>query len=319
MVLKRHATVSAAILAAVLASPLKADFVTGLDATGDDFLALRSGPGTEFMMLSKLVPNTQVTVVESYENWRRVEVADGRMGWAYGRYIAAGSPLEDAIFGPELIGTDVYTALRASLRQGPDRGTERRAWLEAGSRLVVIDIQDGWVQVLTGSGQVGYVNTRRISLAPPVVAPTLPSGPTEALLQNWSTYENQSYGTRLNYPSDYFLPEITPAAGNGQAFSSVDGHASLIVAALPLSGAQTLEQLRQHDIENGSYDTITYQPVRDTWYVLSGYSGDNIFYRRVEFRAGQNTAHTFELRFPSADKGLMDNVVTRMSRAFADN
>lgn len=81
-----------------------ADYVGGLNPNGDNFLALRSGPGTAYKVLRRLDPDTPVTVVARRGDWLRIELEDGTEGWAFGKYILAGDApgyAEPADSGPE--------------------------------------------------------------------------------------------------------------------------------------------------------------------------------------------------------------------------
>ena len=83
-----------------------ADYVTGLDPAGHNALALRSGPGTSHPQTGRLGPDTIVTVLERQGNWLLVELEDGTKGWAYGKYIAQGTP-------PAAFGGDRFAGFRA--------------------------------------------------------------------------------------------------------------------------------------------------------------------------------------------------------------
>lgn len=63
-------------------------YVTGLDPQGDDFLALKAAPALRAQRLLKMGPGTLVTVLDRAGPWMRVQLRDGRTGWAYGRYLA---------------------------------------------------------------------------------------------------------------------------------------------------------------------------------------------------------------------------------------
>ena len=62
-------------------------FVTGLDPKGDNFLALRSRPGSEGDRIATMGPDTLLKIRESRGDWRRVELLDGTSGWAHGNWI----------------------------------------------------------------------------------------------------------------------------------------------------------------------------------------------------------------------------------------
>ncbi len=174
-------------------SPARADFVSGLDPNGDNYLSFRSGPGGRpYVELDRLGPNTPVTVLRRDGAWYQIRLRDGRTGWAYGRYIHPGSPptvASDA--GSE--GAPVYVSgldpngdNYLSFRSGPggrpyaelDRlGPNTPAW--------VIGESGKWWKIRLRDGRVGWAhsaylapgsrNDRAAAAAPP--APSRPALP----------------------------------------------------------------------------------------------------------------------------------------------
>lgn len=63
-------------------------YVTGLDPSGDNFLALRAAPGGGGQRIATMGPDTLLKVVEASGSWRRVVLLDGTSGWAHGNWIA---------------------------------------------------------------------------------------------------------------------------------------------------------------------------------------------------------------------------------------
>lgn len=63
--------------------------VCGLDPNGDNYLALRTGPGSGHAKLQELGPGTKVWDWERRGNWYRVTVdtVNGREGWVYAGYL----------------------------------------------------------------------------------------------------------------------------------------------------------------------------------------------------------------------------------------
>lgn len=60
-------------------------------------------------------------------------------------------------------------------------------------------------------------------------------------------------------------------------------------------------------------ETVTYRQRGRDWNVVSGYRGDDIFYRRVSVACGGTRVHTIELNYPRSDKRKMDALVARVS------
>ncbi len=62
-------------------------YVTGLDPNGDNFLALRTAPGTDGQRIATMGPDTLLQILERRGDWRRVALLDGTSGWAHGNWI----------------------------------------------------------------------------------------------------------------------------------------------------------------------------------------------------------------------------------------
>ena len=60
--------------------------VTGLKRGGDGFLALRSGPGSDYAMIARLAEGTPVTAFGASGPWRQVTTAQGA-GWAHSSWL----------------------------------------------------------------------------------------------------------------------------------------------------------------------------------------------------------------------------------------
>lgn len=82
----------AAFALLLLTGPASADYIGGLDPNGDNYVSLRSGPGSKYDELRQLAPDTVVTVIEERGRWRRVRLEDGSEGWAFGKYVLPGLP-----------------------------------------------------------------------------------------------------------------------------------------------------------------------------------------------------------------------------------
>lgn len=61
--------------------------VRGLDVNGDNFLSVRTGPGTSYEEVDRIYSGNGVSICSQQGKWLRVKYAGGR-GWVYGKYIA---------------------------------------------------------------------------------------------------------------------------------------------------------------------------------------------------------------------------------------
>src|SRR6476660_5909249 len=112
-----------------------------------------------------------------------------------------------------------------------------------------------------------------------------------------------------------FLPEAL--------FASVAGDGKPGFHYLAANGAwdnhdgATPEHFKRWMIENaGGYEEITYQPRGRSWFVLSGYRGDQIYYEKVMFSCGGRVVNILAIAYPTSERGQFDPVVDRMEDTF---
>ena len=77
---------TAALVLGSSAIAAKAAVVCRLNPYGDNFLSLRSGPGTDFSEIARLDPDTGLSVYGGRGAWLRVQAGD-LVGWVYRRYV----------------------------------------------------------------------------------------------------------------------------------------------------------------------------------------------------------------------------------------
>ena len=136
---------------------------------------------------------------------------------------------------------------------------------------------------------------------------------------NWRIYQNDRYGTTIDYP-DLFKAEPPPDNDDGRRFKSADGAEFAVFASygaldFDLAGYQRyiLEKL-------GPGKAVTYQARGDDWFVISGTKGDGIFYERYMLSHGKEMAEGFVegfvMSYPAALKQTYDPIVARMAKSF---
>jgi hypothetical protein len=119
-----------------------------------------------------------------------------------------------------------------------------------------------------------------------------------------ATYRNEKHGFALTYPTAQFIafPSATP---DGLQFVSKDGKARLLVGTLSNFDGKKLGDYRNFLLAQ-SYPgaNVTYAPVRDTWFVVSGVAKDGAtaFYHRVNLVCGGKNINSWTVIFPDADK-----------------
>lgn len=66
----------------------------------------------------------------------------------------------------------------------------------------------------------------------------------------------------------------------------------------------------------GGYDELTYRPRGRSWFVLSGYRGDTIYYEKVMFSCRGRVVNVFAITYPVNERDIYDPVVERMENVF---
>ena len=72
------------------------------------------------------------------------------------------------------------------------------------------------------------------------------------------------------------------------------------------------------DIAYRDGEQITYQKRGRTWIAVSGYWGDQIFYRKSNLACGGTVWHHIEFGYPRQDKKRMDAAVARMAHGMTN-
>jgi len=120
-------------------------------------------------------------------------------------------------------------------------------------------------------------------------------------------------------PAQAELPNLVPPGwqqveadgANGRRFVSRDGTASMIARQSMASRGgldRDMDALAYRDGEE-----VTYQRRAASWIAVSGYRGDDIFYRKSNLACGGTRWNTIELTYPREDKRRMDATVTAIA------
>lgn len=151
-----------------------------------DLANLRKGPKTEFDRIDKLTAGTGVTAVAYHEGWVQVQTEGGQAGWLALEVLDLDSaaaeqlpaPAELPILPPAKVATIVQDSL--NLRDGPGTDYISLGKLGADSQVALLAQYDGWYQVETGKGTVGWVSQEFLGMQAGVaervaVAESIPS------------------------------------------------------------------------------------------------------------------------------------------------
>jgi curved DNA-binding protein CbpA len=134
--------------------------------------------------------------------------------------------------------------------------------------------------------------------------------------REWKTYRDDRFAYSLSYPAGVFTTEKASPSRSDQVLWSSEAGARLVAAARPRSG-ETIASYRRSIIESRyASATFDYAPVRDTWFVLSGTRGQEMFYERVSFACGGAAILSWQMTYRAADRKRFDPIVEEIHRKY---
>jgi hypothetical protein len=145
---------------------------------------------------------------------------------------------------------------------------------------------------------------------------SISGGATAQDAGGFATYKNERHGFSLTYPTERFL--ALPVAGeDSRQFVSKDGKARVQVGTLANFDGKSLGAHREFLLRE-SYPgaDVTYAPVRDTWFVLSGTRNGVAFYQRVNFVCGGRAVNSWVVQFPAAEKATYAPIIDQIHKAY---
>jgi N-acetylmuramoyl-L-alanine amidase len=130
-----------------------------INDTNDGFLNLRTGPGTNYPILTRLYGGTEVDGVGQSGSWRRVLLPDGQTGWASGNFMSPRYTQQrhyDAIVART---SDGYL----NMRSGPGTNYRIIQRLYAGQGVNDTGSNGNWLRVQLADGSTGWVSSRYLN------------------------------------------------------------------------------------------------------------------------------------------------------------
>lgn len=94
-------------------------------------------------------------------------------------------------------------------------------------------------------------------------------------------------------------------------YVSPDGQAVLTLRDISRGGASVRDEFAT--FVDRALGPITYKRLADTWFVLSGYRDNKIYYTRVDLACGGRRWHIAELTYPKEQKRMRDAAVAHAS------
>ncbi len=131
----------------------------------------------------------------------------------------------------------------------------------------------------------------------------------------YKTYCNARFGYQIDYPANLLVAQGEPTNGDGQRFLSKSGDVEMCVYGGYLA-AWTFDEEFKHalDDQDGAKKKATYKARAKNSFVVSGFHGKKIFYRKTFLK--NDTLRTFSIEYPSTKKEIYDQVVEKIVASF---
>jgi hypothetical protein len=133
----------------------------------------------------------------------------------------------------------------------------------------------------------------------------------------WAHERDPGLGFDFSYPLNLFQRTEGDGKPSFHYFVSRDAEAKLMVGAWNNEAGQTPSEFKQWLLANtGGYDEMTYVPRGRTWFVISGYRGDDIYYEKVMFSCAGSVVNIFAITYPQGLRHQYDPVVEKVEDSF---
>ena len=127
----------------------------------------------------------------------------------------------------------------------------------------------------------------------------------------WRSYVNARFGTVAEVPRDWRAGR-EPENGDGLAFSSPDGQATITVSG-GLNIDSAVEEAMRSREQPLDGETVTYKLRRGRVLVVSGVNGERVFYRKSILSCGDQIWNNVSIEYPAVRKAAFDALVTHVA------
>jgi hypothetical protein len=130
-------------------------------------------------------------------------------------------------------------------------------------------------------------------------------------------YRNEKFGFSLSVPGKLFVPGRSRNAADGGLWISRDRQARLVAVAGRNETNETLRSYRAFVIQQSYADArLDDTPVQDTWFVLSGTKGNQMFYERITFVCDGRYIYGWQIFYPARQRRIYDQIVEELERSY---
>ena len=179
-------------------------------------LNIRSGARTDRPVVATATKGTKVTVLDKLNDWYKVKLANGTVGWASSAYVSLGGsttsnqpdssqqvttpPANSSTTKPTFPTTATVTATSLNIRSGARTDRPVVATVSKGTQVTLLDSLNDWYKVKLANGTVGWASTTYFSVGNSVDSNTASSTKFPRVAKVTATSLNIRSGARTDRP-----------------------------------------------------------------------------------------------------------------------
>jgi curved DNA-binding protein CbpA len=130
-------------------------------------------------------------------------------------------------------------------------------------------------------------------------------------------YQNAHAGFSLSYPGEVFKSASSDIEGRDRLLVSKNGRALLRIHSTPNRGAMSVAEYRQRLMAEryvgANFDDTG---LHETWFVLSGSVGSELFFERITFSCDRQTIHGWLLVYPASEQSNYGAIIAQIESSY---
>ena len=159
--MKNNIVVNSLLLSsAVVAIGATNSYATQTGTVTASALNIRSGAGTNYSVITKVYKGESVNILDSSNGWNKVELSNGKVGWASSDYININHNLQN---GTNISGHGKITTSVLNVRSGAGTSYSVIAKAYEGEKVELLESLNGWYKIKLSNGTIGWSSSDYIT------------------------------------------------------------------------------------------------------------------------------------------------------------
>ena len=137
----------------------------------------------------------------------------------------------------------------------------------------------------------------------------------------YGTYANPRFDFSVRFPKDLLTPQGESENGDGNTFLSEDQQTKLSAWGDFLAASSSWKEEYQRQLRFYKDAQITYKVFKKSFFVISGYQGEKIFYYKelLVTENGDEVILAFQMEYPKKDRGKWDGILKTCANSLKQN